>query len=178
MKYCECGCGQEVKNRFVNGHARYWSGKQRSKETKNKISISKKGTIPWNYVDGIQSKIREWAIVVKERDGYTCQVCKEKIYGNNCIAHHIKSKESYPDEVFNFDNGVTLCRFCHTSIHHKGKTQIAWNKGLKGVQVGAMNGKHHSEEAKKKISKAFKGKPWTFARREAQNKRRESRCAV
>jgi len=36
MKLCECGCGEEVKKRFILGH--YWVGKNRSEETKNKIS--------------------------------------------------------------------------------------------------------------------------------------------
>lgn len=39
-KYCECGCGQEVKmgNRFILGHAR--CGKKTSNKTKKKLSIA------------------------------------------------------------------------------------------------------------------------------------------
>jgi len=39
------------------------------------------------------------------------------------------------------------------------KGQIPWNKGKKGLQVSWMKGKQHTEEARKKISLAKKGKP-------------------
>jgi hypothetical protein len=49
-KFCECGCGQRVKNRFVHGHNN--GGIKFSEDHKKKIgqavSISQKGRIPWN----------------------------------------------------------------------------------------------------------------------------------
>ena len=44
MNLCECGCGQECKNRFVNGHN--WRGKERgerSEEYRKKLSKAAKG---------------------------------------------------------------------------------------------------------------------------------------
>ncbi len=51
IKYCECGCGQEVKNRFVSGHnsrgrkgiTAPMYGKHHTEESKQKMSISSIG---------------------------------------------------------------------------------------------------------------------------------------
>ncbi len=37
------------------------------------------------------------------------------------------------------------------------KGQTSWNKGLKGVTVSGMKGKHHSSETRKKLSESHKG---------------------
>lgn len=37
MKLCECGCGREVKNRFVSGHNKSMLGKYHTEETKRKL---------------------------------------------------------------------------------------------------------------------------------------------
>lgn len=49
-KFCECGCGLRVKNRFVSGHnGVLCKGKILSQKTKDKISKAKKGSIGyWN----------------------------------------------------------------------------------------------------------------------------------
>lgn len=54
-----------------------------------------------------------------ERDGYTCQHCGNK---NNLHVHHVDGngvtvdKESRNNAL---DNLLTLCRGCHTKVHHK-----------------------------------------------------------
>lgn len=54
--------------------------------------------------------------VVKARDNHTCKMCgsKEKIESN-----HIIPVRDIKDEAILFDinNGITLCRRCHLSIH-------------------------------------------------------------
>ena len=40
-KFCECGCGKEVKKRFVHGHTMV--GRKFSEEHKRKIGESNKG---------------------------------------------------------------------------------------------------------------------------------------
>jgi len=63
----------------------------------------------------------EWSNKVKERDGYTCQVCgikkgemtkngKEVVFNS----HHILAKEGfYSHLMFEVDNGICLCQNCH-----------------------------------------------------------------
>ncbi len=48
LKYCECGCGQIVKQRFVHGHNKAHLGKKHSEETRLKMSLVHKGQIPWH----------------------------------------------------------------------------------------------------------------------------------
>ena len=74
-----------------------------------------------NYID--------WRKSVFERDNYTCKICNNKGYTLN--AHHIKSFEFIIkdnnindltdaikcDELWNINNGITLCKECHKWIH-------------------------------------------------------------
>ena len=55
-----------------------------------------------------------WAKEVKRRDNYTCQVCWST---ENVIAHHLNSYKSDKEARYNIENGITLCRECHTDFH-------------------------------------------------------------
>jgi 5-methylcytosine-specific restriction endonuclease McrA len=59
---------------------------------------------------------KEWAISVKERDNYTCQICKKDHRYSDPRAiqvAHILSKENYPELKLQSLNGITLCFACH-----------------------------------------------------------------
>ena len=58
---------------------------------------------------------KEWTKAVYDRDGHTCQSCN--IRGGTLNAHHIDSWKDHKDDRFNIDNGVTLCKTCHTACH-------------------------------------------------------------
>lgn len=58
---------------------------------------------------------RDWSNKVRERDNWTCQKCGIK--KDNVIAHHPKEWDDYPKLRFNVNNGITLCRGCHCTIH-------------------------------------------------------------
>ena len=60
----------------------------------------------------------EWRKQVFERDSYTCQHCGDN-KGGNLNAHHKNSRDSFPEEKYNIDNGVTLCESCHKDFHHE-----------------------------------------------------------
>lgn len=54
-----------------------------------------------------------WKKRVKERDNYTCQVCKKKLSSKNCHAHHILPR-GIELTRWDINNGITLCY-----PHHK-----------------------------------------------------------
>jgi hypothetical protein len=58
----------------------------------------------------------DWRIAVLSRDNRTCQECGDK---KNIITHHKKSYLYYPKLRIDVNNGVTLCRECHTIEHRK-----------------------------------------------------------
>lgn len=126
-----------VKRRFVKGHGCWGISKESRKKQGIKISGENNG----RYIDGRKEKLNEWIKEVKERDNYTCQRCRKvKRKGNrNLHAHHIKPRDEYPELIYDVDNGKTLCRSCHKTIHMIGKKY--------------MLGKHQSEKTKEKISK-------------------------
>lgn len=64
----------------------------------------------------IKLAFKQWAVKIKERDGYTCQLCGET---NKTIleAHHMKHKSKFPELQFDFNNGITLCLRCHALQH-------------------------------------------------------------
>ncbi len=56
---------------------------------------------------------RVWRAKVIRRDK-VCKVCGSK---KNREAHHINSYSYYPEERYKLENGVCLCRDCHTAFH-------------------------------------------------------------
>lgn len=57
----------------------------------------------------------EWRKDVFERDNYTCKICKER--GGVINAHHLDSWHWCKERRFDLDNGVCLCKCCHTEFH-------------------------------------------------------------
>jgi hypothetical protein len=64
----------------------------------------------------IKLALKQWALKIKERDNYICQLCGEKDR-DILEAHHIKHKSSFPELQFDFTNGITLCLDCHALQH-------------------------------------------------------------
>ena len=135
---------KETKKRISEGvlknpePLRYWLGRKRSEETKQKIrayicpeeirrrmGLSRSGEKNHNWKGGITSeaeKIRKsieyrlWREAVFARDNWTCQICGKR--GNGTLnAHHIKPFSDYPELRTSIENGITLCRECHIEIH-------------------------------------------------------------
>ena len=87
--------------------------------------------VPYKMGYGIiDNKLIEWSKKVKERDNYTCQNCGNK---KGVCAHHIipvnlprdvhSPHSPFPASYYNpalaldVNNGITLCRECHTHLH-------------------------------------------------------------
>lgn len=77
---------------------------------------------------------KDWRTKVYERDKWTCQTCQSR--GIYLTAHHIEGfskilrikdikdiKQARKcDELWDIDNGVTLCEYCHSlTDNYKGK---------------------------------------------------------
>lgn len=56
---------------------------------------------------------RLWRILVIRRDK-VCQCCGSN---KDRQAHHIEDGSHNPDVRFDVDNGITLCRGCHSQFH-------------------------------------------------------------
>jgi len=108
-----------------------------SEEQKKKMSKIQKGVNNSNWKGGITPlrmqiysnfKSRQWRSDVFTRDNFTCQMCGSK--DSKLNTHHIKSFNSILqeyeivtlkgalecEELWNINNGVTLCEKCHRNI--------------------------------------------------------------
>ena len=57
-----------------------------------------------------------WAQEVKRRDHWTCQICGRR--GVELNSHHIKSWSDNPEDRYDLENGICLCRTCHDTFHN------------------------------------------------------------
>lgn len=57
----------------------------------------------------------QWRLKVKERDNWTCQICRKYLKDNphNCHAHHLLDKKNFKQYSLDVNNGITLCYRCH-----------------------------------------------------------------
>jgi len=118
----------------------YMKGKHASENTKQKISESLKGKCgekSRNWKGGLTPlaltirhsfEYRQWRSDIFTKDNFICQKCGQ--LGGRLNAHHIKPfasilqyyeittlEESLEcDELWNINNGITLCKECHRTI--------------------------------------------------------------
>jgi hypothetical protein len=59
------------------------------------------------------SAYRRWRVAVLARDG-CCVFCSRE---DTLQAHHLEDGSHNPDLRYSVDNGVALCRGCHTALH-------------------------------------------------------------
>ena len=60
--------------------------------------------------------LKQWALHIKKRDNFTCQICGETTK-EMLEAHHIKHRHLFPELQFDCNNGITLCLSCHAKEH-------------------------------------------------------------
>ena len=61
-----------------------------------------------------RKELEKWKCKVLVRDNWICQRCGSE---DDSQAHHIKPYNSYVEDRFNPDNGITLCKECHNLYH-------------------------------------------------------------
>ena len=115
---------EETKKKMSKAH----KGKYPTLEARLKKSVSFKGKNHWNWQGGISpinERIRKgieyrlWREAVYARDNWTCQKCGRSVSGE-LNAHHIKSFAKYPELRTSIENGITLCRKCHSLTDNYG----------------------------------------------------------
>jgi 5-methylcytosine-specific restriction endonuclease McrA len=73
------------------------------------------------YANHMKSELGQWSTAVKERDGRQCKHCGSSKYLH---AHHIKQQAMFPELALDLDNGITLCRSCHTQEHRRIRATV------------------------------------------------------
>lgn len=59
------------------------------------------------------------ALVVKNRDAFTCQRCQKKVSGGNCHCSHVIPRSAGDALRWDTENMKVLCYFCHLRWWHK-----------------------------------------------------------
>lgn len=118
----------------------------KTKEYRDKL----KGENNYNWKGGVNTlylairscfEYRQWRSDVFTRDNFTCRMCGDN-RGGNLVSHHkkafIKILQYYEittieqalrcEELWNINNGVTLCDTCHREVHREAALAIIRNK--------------------------------------------------
>ena len=64
----------------------------------------------------ISDGYKEWIYMVKEKGSFTCDCCGDS-RGGNLVSHHLDSYKYFPNKRLDINNGVCLCKKCHTEFH-------------------------------------------------------------
>lgn len=93
-----------------------------SMEHKGELSPTWKGGVKYHRVERSTYEYRHWRTSVFSRDMYICQCCGLKSGKGVKVelqAHHIRNWKDNVYLRYNIDNGITLCKKCHTLFHSK-----------------------------------------------------------
>lgn len=151
MRYCECGCGGRLverykdghrsKARFINGHNSRgegnpmfgvhlvpWNkGREGLKGEKNGMFGRKNELSPnWKGDNVTNRALHQWV-----RNNKTKSLCEECLTNQPYDIANVSPK--YNSETYNRDlnNWRWLCRGCHQSTDRRSRGKIPWNKGNK-----------------------------------------------
>lgn len=111
-------------------------GKKFSEQHRRSLSLSRKkylfdmGKTSRKWKEQIRRSIdyKLWREAVFKRDDFTCQKCNARNGNGKEVyleAHHIKSFIKYPKLRYEVTNGLTLCKDCHKK---ENKRQMKGNK--------------------------------------------------
>lgn len=123
---CECGNKIEVSGVFLRRGTTKSCGclKLENKGEKHhrynpNLTDEERGKHRYAFGD---ENVHKWRVSVFLRDGCACQNCGDKQEKGNWIkinAHHLDGWNWCKEKRFDVDNGITLCKDCHTDFHKK-----------------------------------------------------------
>lgn len=103
------GPSMETRQKISKNHADFRgikSGRWNFDLTEAERKLSKDRSMVPGYLS--------WRSAVYAKDNYICQKCGD----NNILnAHHLNNYKNYPKQRIDINNGITLCKICHTSFH-------------------------------------------------------------
>ena len=104
----------------MKGKPGFFKGKKHTEEWKENMSLNQSGEKHYNWQGGksFEPYSVDWTNTLKrsirERDFYTCQICKEPQGDIALAVHHI----DYDKKNCNPINLIALCCSCHTKTNH------------------------------------------------------------
>lgn len=63
------------------------------------------------------NNIKEWHHLIRQREDYTCQICKRQFPENELCGHHLLRKGNHPHLKLETDNGICVDMQCHNKLH-------------------------------------------------------------
>ena len=102
----------------------------------------------WGYQRGANYGFENTKMMIRNRDNYTCQYCKNKRKDSNLDVHHIIFRSNGgSDEP---ENLITLCRTCHKDLHN-GKIKLK----VKGKNKGTLRFATQMNEIRSQLLKHY-----------------------
>ena len=103
---------KKISNTLKKNPVKYWLGKKRYKEDITKCNFWKGGKSYEVYSVDWTNTLKQ---SIRERDKYTCQLCKEHQGEEALSVHHIDYNKQNCDP----NNLISLCRLCHSKTNFK-----------------------------------------------------------
>jgi len=100
-------------------------GKKLSPSHCESLSITLRNKNPDNWIGEpayeVGNTLGAWGDRIRLKFHNTCDKCGKTSVekGRTLCAHHILPKERYPENKFDDDNGILLCKSCHKLIHNE-----------------------------------------------------------
>lgn len=102
----------------------------------------------WGYQKGANYGFENTKMMIRNRDNYTCQYCKNKRKDSNLDVHHIIFRSNGGSNEP--ENLITLCRTCHKDLHN-GKIKLK----VKGKNKGTLRFATQMNEIRSQLLKHY-----------------------
>lgn len=154
---CENGLHDDYKREICNAYLYNFrcpvcANEERAKMCSGENSSNWKGGITPEVVKIRKSlDYNKWRDKCYNRDNFTCQCCGK--FGGKLRAHHILNFSNHKDLRFDVNNGITLCEYCHDTIHKNTFHSIYGTKNNTPTQLEEyINSKRKTLNIKEKFS--------------------------